>query len=65
VEEIFHVIITQCAKMHVLPKFVNIRTIFVSFDFRMSKGGVDTFGLVMKYLIQAWESIYVTEGYSR
>ncbi len=60
VEEIFHVMITKYAKMHVLPKLVNIRTIFVSFDFWMSRGGVDTFSLVLNYFTQAWESMFFT-----
>lgn len=46
--------------MHVLPKLVNIKTIFVSFDLWMSRGGVDTFSLVMNYFIKTWAFMYVT-----
>jgi hypothetical protein len=46
--------------MNVLPKPVNKRFFFFSFDFWMSKGGVDRFNLVMNYFTKAWESMYVT-----
>jgi hypothetical protein len=34
----------------VLPGLVEATTLLTSFDFRMSKGGVDTFALVINYL---------------
>ncbi len=42
--------ITKTMDLHVLPNFEYTTTISTSFDLWMSKGGVDTFVLVVNYL---------------
>jgi len=44
------------------PKFTNATIVYTSFDLWMSRGGVDTFILVINYLIEVWEPMYVTIG---
>ncbi len=45
--------------MHVLPKLVNAAIVSTSFDLWMSKGGVNTFALVINYLIKTWEPMHI------
>jgi hypothetical protein len=45
--------------MHVLPKLVSVAIVFTSFDLWMSKGGVNTFALVINYLIKTWEPMHI------
>ncbi len=51
--------ITVCMDMHVFPKLVSATIIFNSFDLWMSKGGVNTFALVINYLIKTWEPMHI------
>jgi len=47
--------VTKSMDIDVLPKFINVTIVSTSFDLWMSKGGIDTFALVINYLIEAWE----------
>ncbi len=47
--------VTKSMDIHVLPKFTSVAIISTSFDLWMSRGGIDTFALVINYLIEAWE----------
>lgn len=58
-EKVFHIMITMCMDMHVLPKLVSATIVFTSFDLWMSNGGVNTFALVINYLIKTWEPMHI------
>ncbi len=58
----FFAMVTKCMEMHVFPKFTNATIVYISFDLWMSRGGVETFILVINYLIEVWEPMYVTIG---
>jgi len=49
-------------EMHVFPKFTSATIVYISFDLWMLRGGVDTFTLVINYLIEVWELMHVTVG---
>jgi hypothetical protein len=51
--------ITMCMDMHVLPKLVSASIVSTSFDLWMSKGVVNTFALVINYLIKTWEPMHI------
>jgi len=46
----------------VLPNLESTTTIAINFDLWMSKGGVDTFVLVINYLNEAWTPRHVIVG---
>ncbi len=50
VEHVFLIMVTKTMDLHVLPNLEFATTISTSFDFWMSKGGVNTFVLVINYL---------------
>jgi hypothetical protein len=50
VEQMFLTMVTKTMGLHVLPSFEFATTTSTSFDLWMSKGGVNTFVLVIKYL---------------
>ncbi len=54
--------VTKCMELHVFPKFTSATIVYTSFDLWMSRGGVDTFLLVINYLIEIWEPMHVTIG---
>ncbi len=58
----FFVVVTKCMEMHVFPKFTSATIVYISFDLWMLRGGVDTFTLVINYLIEVWELMHVTVG---
>ncbi len=58
-EKVFHIMITVSMDMHVLPKLVSTAIVSTSFDLWMSKGGVNTFALVINYLIKTWEPMHI------
>jgi hypothetical protein len=41
-------------QLHVLPRLVEATTLSASFDLWMSRGGVNTFALVINYLNESW-----------
>jgi hypothetical protein len=45
--------------MHVLPKLVSATIVSTSFDLWMSKRDVNTFALVINYLIKTWEHVHI------
>jgi hypothetical protein len=47
-------------QLHVMPRLVDAITLSTSFDLLMSKGGVDTFVLVINYLNESWMPQHVT-----
>ncbi len=58
-EKVFRIMITMCMDMHVLPKLVSEAIVSISFDLWMSKGGVNTFALVINYLIKTWKPMHI------
>jgi hypothetical protein len=62
VEEMFLAMVTKFMDIHVLPKFTNVAIDSTSFVLWMSKGGVDTFALVINYLTKAWEVNETTDS---
>jgi hypothetical protein len=54
--------VIKTMQLHVMPRLVDATTLSISFDLLMSKGGVDTFALVIVYLIESWMSQHVTIG---
>jgi len=49
-------------QLHVLPRLIKAITLSTSFDLWMSRGGVDTFALVINYLNESWMPQHVTIG---
>jgi hypothetical protein len=49
-------------QLHVLPRLVKAITLSVNFDLWMSRGGMDTFALVINYLNGFWMPQHVTIG---
>jgi hypothetical protein len=47
--------VTKSMDIHVLPKFISVTIVYASFDLWMSRGGIDTFALVINYFIETWE----------
>jgi len=60
VEEILHAMVIKTMQLHVMPRLVDAITLSTSFDLLMSKGGVDTFVLVINYLNESWMPQHVT-----
>ncbi len=54
--------VTKSMDIHVLPKLGNVATISTSCDLWMSRGGIDTFSLVINYFSKAWEPMHATIG---
>jgi hypothetical protein len=54
--------VTKCMEMHVFPNFTSVTIVYTLFNLWMLKGGVDTFTLVINYLIEVWELMHVTVG---
>jgi hypothetical protein len=50
VKEVLPIMVTKTIQLHVLPGLVKTTTLLVSFDLWMSRGGVDTFALVINCL---------------
>ncbi len=46
--------------LHMLPNLETITIVFASFDLCMSKGGVNTFVLIINYLDEGWTPRHVT-----
>jgi hypothetical protein len=42
--------VKKTMQLHVLPRLVEVTTLSTSFDLWMSRGGMDTFALVINYL---------------
>jgi len=57
-----HAMVKKTMQLHVMPRLVDAITLSISFDLLMSKGGVDTFALVIVYLTESWMSQHVTIG---
>jgi hypothetical protein len=62
VEEMFLVMSCQLYGYACLPKFASVKTIFVSFDLGLSRGGVDTLVLGINYFIKTWEHMHAIVG---
>ncbi len=58
----FLAMVANYMDMHVLPKLAIVTTIFISFDLRMSRGGVGTLALGINYLTKAWEPMHAIVG---
>jgi hypothetical protein len=54
IEEVLPTMVEKTMQLHVLPRLVEATTLSTSFDLWMSKGGVDTFALVINYLNESW-----------
>jgi len=54
--------VTKTIQLHVLPRLVKTTTLLASFDLWMSRGGVDTFALVINCLNESWMPRHVTIG---
>jgi hypothetical protein len=54
VEEVLPAMVKKFVQLHVLPRLAKATTLSASFDLWMSKGGVDTFALVINYLNESW-----------
>jgi hypothetical protein len=54
--------VTKTMQLHVLLGLVKATTLITSFDLWMSKGGMDTFSLVINYLNEYWMPQHVTIG---
>jgi hypothetical protein len=48
--------------IHVLSKLASETTVFASLDLWMSRGGIDTFVLVINYLYEDWEHVHAIVG---
>jgi len=46
--------------LHVLPNLETTTIVFASFDLWMSRGGVNTFVLIINYLDEGWTPRHVT-----
>jgi len=62
VKEMLLAMVTKTVRLHVLPGFVKATTLPASFDLWMSRGGVDTFALVINCLNEFWMPQHVTIG---
>jgi len=61
-EEVLHVMVTKSMDIHVLPKLASVANFYASFDLWMSRGGINTFALIMNYLFENSESMNVNVG---
>jgi len=62
VGEMLPTMVTKSMDIHVLPKLASASIVSVSFDLWISKGGIDTFALVINYLSKNWELVHVIVG---
>jgi hypothetical protein len=61
-EELLPTMVKKTLDQHVLPNLKITTIVSANFDIWMSCGGVDTFALVIVYLIEAWVSMHVIVG---
>ncbi len=54
--------VPKTTNLHMLPILASTTTMFTSFDLWMSKGGVNTFTLIINYLNEIWIPIHVIIG---
>jgi hypothetical protein len=54
IEEVLPIMVKKTMQLHVLLGLAKVTTLLISFDFWMSKGGMDTFALVINYLNESW-----------
>jgi hypothetical protein len=54
IEEVLPTMVKKTMQLHVLPRLVEATTLSASFDLWMSRGGVNTFALVINYLNESW-----------
>jgi hypothetical protein len=54
--------VKKTLNLHVLPNLAFVATIFTSFNLWMSRGGVDTFAIVIIFLNEFWTFMHVTVG---
>ncbi len=62
VEEVLPGMVQKIMNLHVFPNFKYVATMFVSFDFYMFRGSVDTFFLVINYLSDFWTHVDAIVG---
>jgi hypothetical protein len=62
VEEMLPTMVIKTMQLHVMLGLVDATTLSICFDIFMSKGGVDTFVLVINYLNESWMPQHVTIG---
>ncbi len=62
IKEMLPAMVTKTIQLHVLLRLAETTTLSTSFDLWMSKGGVDTFALVINYLYESWMPQHVTIG---
>jgi len=62
VGEMLPAMVTKSMDIHVLPKLASASIVSVSFDLWISKGGIDTFTLVINYLSKNWNLVHVIVG---
>jgi hypothetical protein len=60
VEEMLVAMVIKTIQLHVMLRLVDATTLLICFDILMSKGGVDTFVLVINYLNEFWMPQHVT-----
>jgi hypothetical protein len=53
-EHVLHEMVQKTMDLHVLLGFQTTTIVVIRFDLLMSKGGVDTFALVINYLDTSW-----------
>jgi hypothetical protein len=56
------VMVKKTMQLHVLPGLAKATTLSANFDLWMSKGGMDTFALVINHLNESWMPQHVTIG---
>jgi hypothetical protein len=54
VEKVLLAMVKKTMQLHLLLELAMATTLSVSFDLWMSRGGVDTFALVINYLNEFW-----------
>ena len=62
VEDALPAMVTKTMDRYVLPSLASSVTASASFDLWMSRGGVDTFALVINFLSDKWIPVHVTVG---
>ncbi len=65
VEEVLLGMVQKPMNLHVYLNFKFGGIVFVGFDLRMSRGGVDTFALVIKHLNDSWTFMHSKLDYLR
>jgi hypothetical protein len=60
VEEVIPMMVKKTIDLHVLFNLVSTTTKAISLDLLMSKGGVDTFALVINNINEFWIPMHVT-----